>query len=236
MSKRALIAAPIVAMGIAALAACSPAATPVAATKTPAPALSTTASSAPAPTTTTTTTPPAPKGAPAATDTNSGCKVNPANAPVPTAEPAEWVPKADQVQVSLSPAPRSVRVGGAPVEVDVTVCNNSPVAYPSIGFVFALERCTCAPEPVFIARGTVQRYDHGQWISLGESSMGTGMDYVTQFSDQQPLPKGKVVTERFRFTYDQSMTSGKGGVIGAIVTPDGPHILGQTDLSFPVSH
>ena len=35
--------------------------------------------------------------------------------------------------------------------------------------------------------------------------MGTGMDYIGQFSDRQPLPKGKTVTVRYRFTLDRSM-------------------------------
>ncbi|WP_211766041.1 hypothetical protein [Kutzneria sp. CA-103260] len=233
MFKRALIAAPIIGMGVAALAACSPATTPVAATNTSAPVLSTTASSAPAPTTTSGT--PAPKATPAA-DTSGGCKVNPANAAVPTADPYEWVPKADQVQVSMSPAPGSVRVGGAPVEVDVTVCNNSPVAYPNIGFVFALDHCSCAPNPLKMAKGTVQTSVHGQWVDVPNALVGGGMDYLHVYTGQQPLPKGKVVTERFRFTYDQSMTSGNGGVIGAVVTPDGPHVLGQTTISYTVNH
>src|SRR5690349_18749551 len=101
MFKRAVIAAPIVGMGIAALAACSPATTPAAApTTTTAPVLTTTAASAAAPTTTSAA--PATNATPVA---DNGCKVNPATAPVPTADPYEWVPKPDQVQVSLSKPP-----------------------------------------------------------------------------------------------------------------------------------
>ncbi|MBB5894432.1 hypothetical protein ACFFS4_04470 [Kutzneria kofuensis] len=241
MSKRALLAMPVAGLGLLALAACSPS-TPDAAPSTPATTtatvLTTTASSAtsaPAPTTTT----PTKASATPVTGANTACKVNPANHPVPTADPVAWVPEADRVQVSLSGVPSgTVKVTGAPVEVDLTVCNDSPVAYPQVGFVLALDHCSCAGEPIYMAKGTVQRYDAatGAWVATDHSSVGGGMDYLTVFTGQQPLPKGKAVTVRYRFSYDPSMTSGKGGVIGAVVTPDGPHVLGQTSLSYTVTH
>ena len=226
MSKRALLTLPVAGLGLLALAACAPS-TPAAAPSAPAtttsPVLTTTASSA-KPTAT------------QAADTG-GCKVNPANDPVPTADPYEWVPKQDTVQVGLSGVPSgAVRVTGAPVEVDLTVCNNSPVAYPQVGFVFALDHCSCGSKPNGIANGTVQTYSRGQWVTVPNAHTGLGMDYLGVFTNQQPLPKGKAVTVRYRFNYDPSMTSGKGGVIGAVVTPDGPHVLGDATLSFTVDH
>jgi hypothetical protein len=124
------------------------------------------------------------------------------------------------------------------VEVDLTVCNNSPVAYPQVAFVFALDHCGCGSSPNGIASGTVQRYDDagGAWVTVGNSHTGLGRDYLGVFGGQRPLPKGKAVTVRFRFNYDPSMTSGQGGVIGAVVTPDGPHVLGEATLSFTVTH
>ncbi|MFI9381682.1 hypothetical protein [Kutzneria sp. NPDC052558] len=236
MRKRALIAVPIVGMGIAALAACSPATTPAAAPapSTTAPVLSTTASSAPAPTTTTTSS--APKGTPAA-DTGNGCKVNPATAAVPTADPYQWVPKADQMQVSLSPAPATVRVAGTPIEVDVTFCNDSPVDYPQAGFVFALDRGSAAPAPLHIAEGAVQRYEKGQWVTQQYPHVGNDPGYLGQFFDQQPMPKGKSVTIRYRFAYDaKTMGNGTGGVVAAVVTPDpnSPNVLGAGKASYTV--
>jgi hypothetical protein len=231
MLKRALVAMPIAAFGIVALAACTPS-TPNAAPSTPAPTVLTTTASSAAPAKTT-----SPTATQAADTTSTGCKVNPANAPVPTADPYEWVPKADTVQVSMTDIPsHTVQVTGAPVEVDVTVCNNSPVAYPQVGFVFALDHCGCANNPQHMADGTVQTYNHGQWVTVPNSRTGTGMDYLGSYANQQPLPKGQAVTLRYRFSYAHSMASGQGGVIGAVVTPDGPHVLGDAELSFTVNH
>jgi hypothetical protein len=226
MFKRALVAMPIAGFGIVALAACTPS-TP----STPAPTVLTTTASSAAPAKTT-----SPTATPAA-DTTTSCKVNPATAPVPTADPYEWVPQADTVQVSMTDIPsHTVQVTGAPVEVDLTVCNNSPVDYPQVGFVFVLDHCSCGSQPNGIAKGTVQAFYHDQWVTVPNAHTGLGVDFLGVFSGQQPLPKGRAVTVRYRFSYDASMTSGQGGVIGAIVTPDGPHVLGQTELSYTVTH
>lgn len=233
MSKRAALVLPVAGLGLLALAACSPPAPNAApSTSTPAPVLTTTASSAPAPTTAST-----PKATQAADTASPGCKVNPANHPVPTADPYEWVPAADQVRVSLSGIPSGeVKVTGTPVEVDLTVCNDSPVAYPQVGFVLALDHCGCANNPLHIADGTVQVYYHDQWITVPNAHAGGGMDYLSTFTSQQALPKGKAVTVRYRIAYDPSMASGQGGVVGAVVTPDGPHVLGGANLSYTVNH
>ena len=239
MSIRAFIAVSVVGFGIVALAACTPT-TPTAAPNTPAPTttppvFTTTASSAAPPIRTS-----SPKVTKAADTTNTtSCKVNPANAPVPTAEPFEWVPKADEVQVSLTDiSSHTVQVIGPPVEVDLTVCNNSPVSYPQVGFVFALDHCSCSQPPTNIAKGTVQRFDDaiGAWVTLGDMHTGLDVGHLGLFTDQQPLPKGKALTLRYQFSYDQSMGDGNGGVLGAVVTPDGPHVLGQASISFTVNH
>jgi hypothetical protein len=225
MFKRALIAAPIVGIGIAALAACSPSATtPAAAPTTTTPSvLTTTAPSAPAPTSAT----------PVA---DNGCKVNPATAAMPTAEPHQPVPKADQVQVSIGSVPATVRVAGAPVEIDVTVCNNSPVAYPQAAFVFALDRGTSAPGELHIPDGTVQRYDNGQWVTQQFPHVSNDVGYLGHFFDAQPLPKGKAVTIRYRITYAANNGDGTGSVIAAVVTPkaDAPLVLGTAKASYTV--
>lgn len=238
MSKRTILAMPLVGLGIVALAACTPS-TPTAAPSTSAstaPAttvLTTTASSAPAPVKSN-----SPNVTPANdTTTTPSCKVNPANAPASAGDAYEWVPKADMVQVSLTDiSSHTVQVLGGPVEVDLTVCNNSPVAYPQVGFVFALNHCSCANNPTRMASGTVQTYQRDQWVDVPNAHIGGGMDYLGVFTNQQPLPKGKAVTVRYRFSYDQSMGDGNGGVTGAVVTPNGPHVLGQTELSFTVNH
>jgi hypothetical protein len=233
MNKRLFLAAPA---GLLALAACSP---PVA--TPPPPVVTTTAASAAAPTTTTTS--PAPTTTTTATATpvasDNGCKVNPATAPVPTADPYGSVPAADQVQVSLSGVPSGVvKVDGSPVEVDMTVCNNSPVSYPNVGFVFVLDHCSCVAGPSPFPRGVVQRFDPAtlKYVDVPVSYAGGGMDFLGTSTAQQPLPKGKSVTLRYRFVYDMATISGKGAVRADVVTPDGPHDIGGARLSFTVSH
>lgn len=167
----------------------------------------------------------------------SGCAVNPADVPVPSANPYSTLPAAYGVQVTITGAPDVVTVG-RPVEVEVTLCNNSPVAYPEVGLVFGMDHCTCAVEPMYISRGTAQRFDaaSGSWINLENPALGTGMDYLSQFSDRQPLPKGKTVTVRYRFTLDQSMGEGEGGIVAAAVMTDGPMRISESSASFAVRH
>lgn len=235
MSKRALVALPVAGLGLLALAACSPS-TPVSAPSTPSTTvLITTASRA------TTTSPPTTTSSKAAATpvTDNGCKVNPATEPMPTAPDFEQVPIPDHMQVTLSGVPSgTVKATGAPVEVAMTVCNSSPVNYPSIGFVLALAHCSCAPGPQGMAKGTVQRFDaaSGSWIDMPHPYIGGGMDYLGGYSAQQPLPKGKSVTVRYRFSYDPSMTAGQGGLEADVVVPEGNHLAGGTRLSFAVTH
>jgi hypothetical protein len=130
-----------------------------------------------------------------------------------------------------------VKVGKA-VEVEVTLCNNSPVSYPEVGVVFMMDRCTCAREPLYISRGTVQRFDaaSGSWIDMEHPAVGTGMDYLSAFSNRQPLPKGKTVTVRYRFTFDQSTGEGQGDVVAAAVMTDGPIGISENRTKFAVRH
>jgi len=170
---------------------------------------------------------------------DNGCKVNPATDPLPSAPEAEQMPIPDQMQVTLSGVPSgAVKVTGGPVEVSMTVCNNSPVNYPNVGFVLALDHCSCAPGPIGMAKGIVQRFDaaSGSWVTMDHPAVGGGMDYLAGSAAQQPLPKGKSVTLRYRFNYDPSMTSGKGGLMAAAVAPEGNHLVGGTRLSFTVNH
>jgi serine/threonine protein kinase, bacterial len=167
-----------------------------------------------------------------------GCEVNPATAPTPTAEPYEPVPEADRISVALSGITSGVVTpGGAPTEVDVTLCNNSAVAYPKMGVVLVLERCSCAPG-MGITRGTVERLDPatGSWTKMKYPAMGRGMDYVGTYPDVEALPKGRAVTYRYRITLDASMTDGNGGVSATAVDADGrPTRIGKADLPFTVS-
>jgi sugar lactone lactonase YvrE len=168
------------------------------------------------------------------------CQVNPATAPMPTAEPYEPVPAADRISVTLSGITSGiVTPGSAPTEVDVTLCNDSPVDYPKMGVVLVLQRCTCAPASrMQITEGTVERFDPAtnSWTKMKYPTMGTGMDYVGTYPDVLALPKGKTVTYRYRIALDASMTDGKGGVSATAVDADGkPTQIGKADLPFTAS-
>jgi streptogramin lyase len=165
----------------------------------------------------------------------TGCAANPATAPVPTAEPYEAVPADARVSLSLSGIPSgTLQPGAAPVEVEVTMCNNSPVAYPKVGIVLALERCSCAPNPISIPQGVIERFDPATqtWIKLDHPAMGTGMDYLGGYTNEQHLPKGKKVTVKYRVALDPSMTDGKGGLEAVAVTTDPLNQIGRANLAF----
>ncbi|MCZ8382238.1 hypothetical protein O6P37_25535 [Mycobacterium sp. CPCC 205372] len=165
----------------------------------------------------------------------SDCAANPASAPVPTAEPYEAVPADARVSLSVNGIPsETLQPGAAPVEVDVTVCNNSPVAYPKIGIVLTLEHCSCAPNPLTIPEGTIERFDSATqtWIALDHPAMGTGMDYLGGYTNEQELPKGRKVTVKYRVALDGSMTDGKGGLEAVAVTTDPLNEIGKANLPF----
>jgi streptogramin lyase len=166
------------------------------------------------------------------------CEVDPSSAALPTAEPYRPVPAVDRISVAMSGIPSgTVKPGDPPTEVDVTLCNNSPVDYPKVGVVLALARCSCATSPMGLPQGSADRFDAatGSWIKLEHPVMGTGMDYLGGFTDVQELPKGKAVTLRYRVALDASMVDGKGGVEATAVLPDPLVQIGKADLPFTVS-
>lgn len=234
MVKRAFFVMPAFGLGLAALVGCSTA-EPVAA---PAPIATSTSSSSAAPTS-----PSAPAETPQAimekpqpiVEKKPDCAVNPADLPVPSAEPFAFLPAQYAVQVKIAGAPKVVKVGKT-VEVEVTLCNNSPVAHPEVGLVFGIERCSCAEGPLHLSRGTAQRFDaaSGSWVALPHPAMGTGMDYLTEFTDRQPFPKGKKVTVRYRFTLDRSMGEGDGGITAVAVMPQVPATISTARAPFAV--
>jgi streptogramin lyase len=168
----------------------------------------------------------------------SDCTVNPASAPVPTAGPYEPVAADARVALSITGIPSgTLQPGAAPVELEVTLCNNSPVAYPKVGITLVLEHCSCAPNPLTIPEGTVERFDPATntWIKLDHPAMGTGMDYLGGYTNEQELPKGKKVTLKYRVALDASMTDGKGGLEAIAVTTDPLNEIGKANLPFAVT-
>jgi hypothetical protein len=156
---------------------------------------------------------------------------------VPTAEKYDPVPADARISVALNGIPSgTVKPGGPPTEVEVTLCNNSPVDYPEVGVVLALTRCSCATSPMGLPQGTAERFDPvaGSWIKLDHPVMGTGMDYLGGFTNVQELPKGKALTLRYRIALDASVTDGKGGVDATVVIPDPLVQIGKADLPFTV--
>ena len=204
-------------------------------TNTPATATITTTVTAPA------TTAPLPSptatSAPTATPA-SDCAVNPADRPVPTVEIYDAVSEADEIDVSVSGIPSgTVTPGAAPVEFEVSLCNASPVSYPSVGVVVVLENCSCVPEGLPIAKGTVDYFDAatGSWIPLEHPAAGTGTDFMGGYENVQEFPKGKTVTLRYRLTLDPSMIDGEGGVAAYAKNADGSlNQLGTARLPFNV--
>jgi len=165
------------------------------------------------------------------------CEVNPSSAPMPTAEPYGTVPEVGRISVALNGIPSgTVTAGGAPTEVEVTLCNNSAVAYPQVGVVVTLQHCSCAANPMSMPTGTVERFDPATngWIQMEHPVEGGGMDYLGGYSNVQELPKGKSVTLRYRIALDASMNAGQGGVAATAVTPDPLVQLGRADVPFAV--
>jgi serine/threonine protein kinase, bacterial len=180
---------------------------------------------------------PAPGSSAPAAGQPAGCKVNPSSAPMPTAEKYEPVPEVGRISVALSGITSGeVKPGDPPTEVDVAMCNHSPVDYPQVGMVLVLQHCSCAPYPSGMPRGTVERFDQatGGWVKVDYPVEGTGMDYIGTYSNVQALPKGKSVTLRYRVALDASMTAGKGGVEAVAVTPNSVVQIGKADLPFTV--
>lgn len=202
---------------------------------------STTATAAPtatsAPTSVTTPTDAATPGVPPTAEQAADCGTNPENAPVPTAEPYAAVPENDQVSVTVTGIASGAVTPSQAAEIDVSICNDSPVSYPNVGLVVALEHCSCAANPMQIPSGTVEYLDPATdtWVPLQHPVEGGGMDHLGQFTNAQELPKGAAVTVRYRITLDASMGDGDGGVSATVVTADGPlNQLGTARLPFAV--
>lgn len=238
MRAKTTAIATLAAVVVAAVAACSTGSPGVGPTKTVTATVSAPASSsAPAspsapPSVSVSSTAPARPSAPA-----SSCAINPSTAPLPSVEPYATVPEVGRISVTLGGIPSgSIAPGSAPTEVDVTLCNDSAVDYPQVGVVLVLGHCSCAPNPMSIPLGTVERFDEttGGWIPMEHPAAGTGMDYLGAYSNTQDLPKGKTVALRYRIALDASMTAGDGGVEAVAVIPEPLAQIGNADLSFTV--
>ncbi|MGA5466138.1 hypothetical protein [Mycobacterium sp. NPDC050041] len=166
------------------------------------------------------------------------CAVSPQNWPVPHDEPYGFVPKEYRLSVAMSGiASGTVTPGAPPTDVEVTLCNDTPVDYASVGIGLVLDNCSCAPVPG-IAKGTVERYDAaaGTWVPVQNPAAGVGMDHLGQFADLGAFPKGRAVTLRYRIALDASMTDGEGGISATAVTADGSLIqIGDARLPFAVT-
>ena len=157
---------------------------------------------------------------------------------MPSTKKFEPVPANARISVALSGIPSGTVKPGAPAtEVDVTLCNDSPVDYHKVGVVVVLTRCSCAITPIGLPEGTGERFDPatGRWVTMEHPVITTGMDYLGGFDDVQDLPKGKAVTLRYRVSLDASMIDGKGGVEATAVDPDSLVQIGRADLPFTVS-
>lgn len=222
----------VAAMAVAACSTSTPNAGPTTVTVTQ-PASTTATASAP----TNSTAAPTSSSAPAVGH-DSGCEVNPSSSPMPAAEPYGMVPEAGRISVALNGIPSgNVTAGGAPTEVEVTLCNNSAVSYSEVGVTVVLEHCGCAPNPMLIPTGTVERFDPitGSWIQMEHPVEGGGMDYLGGYANVQELSKGKSVTLRYRIALDASMNAGDGGVSATAVTPEPLVQLGRAELPFTVT-
>jgi hypothetical protein len=157
---------------------------------------------------------------------------------VPTVEIYDEVSEADQIDVSITGIPSgTVTPGAAPVEIEVNLCNASPVSYPSVGVVVVLENCSCVPEGIPIAKGTIDYFDPatGSWTPLEHPAAGTGTDFMGGYENVQEFPKGKAETLRYRLALDPSMTNGEGGVAVYAMNADGSlNQLGTARLPFNV--
>lgn len=168
----------------------------------------------------------------------SGCEINPSSAPLPTAEKYDPAPADSRISVTLSGIPSgTIKPGGPSTEVELKLCNNSPVDYPKVGVVLVLTQCSCATAPIGLPEGTAERVDaaSGKWIPLEHPVITTGADYLGGFADVVELPKGKSVTLRYRVALDASMSDGKGGVEATAVIPDSLVQIGKADLPFTVA-
>lgn len=167
----------------------------------------------------------------------SECSADADSTPVPSVAPFGTIPDYAQISVTINGLPSgTITPGAAPAEVDVTLCNDSPVDYPAVGVVLVLTSCSCTTHPMGIATGTIDRFDAATdtWVALPYPTMGGGMDYLGTFTDVQDLPKGTSLTVKYRVALDATMTDGDGGLEAAAVLPDPIAEIGGDELQFAV--
>jgi hypothetical protein len=218
--------------GLALLTACS---TTTAAIQPPTSTVAPTTSQSPfTPITTTTaptqtpTKPPAPS-----------CPVAPKTVALPQVNELSYVPLADQMQVRIGGLPANTKfvAGGKPIEFTVTICNNSPVNYPSIAPAVLAAHCSCAPAGPEMPHGTLERFDptSGTWHKLDDFAVGTGMDYLMTTQPATPMPKGKQITYRYRIAFVADLTAGEGGISATAVGLPKYFQAGSADLPLLVT-
>lgn len=217
-------------IGLLAIAGCTASPAPI-----PLPTTSTAPAPAPAPTTTAVAKPAAtPSAKPAA----GACPTSPESAPVPVVEAYREVPAANQVSIKVSElTPSSTIVaGGKTVEFSVTVCNSSPVAYPKVALVSVLGQCTCSDSPILMPEGTMERFDEAAkaWQPVAFPFSGSSPDHLGSGYTIGALPKGKVVTMRFRTSLAATMKAGTGKITIAAAGEPGPYVIARTQVPFTV--
>lgn len=188
------------------------------------PAVPTSTTSAAPTTTTTSTTATTTAVAKPVTAPISSCQASATSAPLPKVDELGSVPKGDELSVRIGglAANSTLVAGGKFAEFTVTLCNSSPVDYPSIAPAVLAERCTCTTSPIGTPDGTLQQFDpaSGTWRNSEHFSIGTGMDYL-MVSGGVPMPRGKEITLRYRMAFAKGMTVGTGGITAtAVVLPN----------------
>jgi streptogramin lyase len=167
-----------------------------------------------------------------------GCETNPASAPMPAVEEWHAVPANARISVALKGIDSgTIKPGDPPTEIDVTLCNNSPVDYPNVGVALVLTQCSCAVYPEVLPVGTGERFDAAtnSWVKLPNPVITGETQYLRDFTEAPGLPKGKAVTLRYRVALDASMADGTGAVQASAVVPHPLVEIGRADLPFAVS-
>lgn len=165
------------------------------------------------------------------------CTVNPKTEPMPATEEYHPVPADARISVTVNGIPSGIiKPGDPPTEIDVTLCNDSPVDYPAVGITTVLTKCSCATNSMGLPDGRIQRFDTATntWVPLWHPIVGRESDSLGGFTDVQPLPKGRTTTVRYRMSLMPSVTAGKGSISTAVVVPAPLVEVGKTDLPFTV--
>jgi hypothetical protein len=167
------------------------------------------------------------------------CPVSQKTVALPQVGELGAVPLPDQMRVRIGGLPATSRLvaGGKPVEFTVTICNNSPINYPSIAPAVLADHCSCAPAGARMPHGTLERFDPttGTWHNLDDFARGTGMDYLMTTQPATPMPKGKEITYRYRIAFATDLTAGEGGISATAVGLPGYFQAGSADLPLLVT-